>query len=69
MAEDNCKIHYGKNKSKLVEEITKLSSPNKYIKDYTAPKEVLPDLVLIARDIFLECLILFTKNCSCERDY
>ncbi len=32
----------------LIAEITKLSSPNKYIKDNLASKEVMPDLVLIA---------------------
>jgi hypothetical protein len=37
-----------KTKSKLIEEITKLSAPNKYIRDFQAPKEVIPDLVLIA---------------------
>lgn len=37
-----------KTKNKLIEEITKLSTPNKYIRDYKAPKEVIPDLVLIA---------------------
>jgi DNA primase catalytic subunit len=37
-----------KTKHKLIDEITKLSAPNKYIKDYEAPKEVIPDLVLIA---------------------
>jgi len=37
-----------KTKPKLVEEITKLSSPNKYIKDFQAPKEVMPDLILVS---------------------
>ena len=37
-----------KTKPKLIEEITKLSAPNKYIKDFQAPKEVMPDLVLIS---------------------
>jgi hypothetical protein len=37
-----------KTKHKLIDEITKLSTPNKYIRDYEAPKEVIPDLVLIA---------------------
>jgi len=35
-------------KPKLTEEITKLSSQNKYVKDFQAPKEVMPDLVLIS---------------------
>jgi len=37
-----------KTKPKLIEEITKLYSPNKYIKDQEAPKEVMPDLVLVS---------------------
>jgi len=37
-----------KTKPKLIEEITKLTAPNKYIKDFQAPKEVIPDLVLIS---------------------
>ncbi|MCK9596849.1 hypothetical protein M0R19_06690 [Candidatus Pacearchaeota archaeon] len=37
-----------KTKDYLISEVTKLSSPNKYIKDFQAPKEVIPDLVLIA---------------------
>jgi DNA primase catalytic subunit len=37
-----------KTKPKLIEEITKLSNPNKYIKDFSASKEVMPDLVLIS---------------------
>ncbi len=35
-------------KAKLIEEITKLSTPNKYIRDFQAPKEVMPDLILIS---------------------
>ena len=35
-------------KPKLIEEITKLSSSNKYIKDFTASEQVIPDLVLIS---------------------
>ena len=37
-----------KTKPKLIEEITKLSSPNKYIKDFQASKEVMPDLILVS---------------------
>ena len=37
-----------KTRNMLIEKITKLSTPNKYIRDYKAPKEVIPDLVLIA---------------------
>lgn len=35
-------------KKYLISEITKLTTPNKYIRDYEAPKEVIPDLVLVA---------------------
>ncbi len=37
-----------KTKPKLIEEITELFSPNKYIRDNTAPKEVMPDLILVS---------------------
>jgi len=37
-----------KSNSKLVSEITKLTNPNKYIKDFQASKEVIPDLVLVS---------------------
>jgi DNA primase catalytic subunit len=35
-------------KSSLIEKISKLTRPNKYIKDYQAPKEVMPDLILVS---------------------
>ena len=35
-------------KDRLIEEITKLTTPNKYIKDFQAPKEVMPDLILVS---------------------
>jgi hypothetical protein len=35
-------------KNSLIEKISKLSRPNKYIKDYQAPKEVMPDLILVS---------------------
>jgi DNA primase catalytic subunit len=35
-------------KNMLISEISQLSSPNKYIRDYEAPKEVMPDLILVA---------------------
>lgn len=35
-------------KPKLIEKITELSKPNKYVKDYQAPKEVMPDLILVS---------------------
>ena len=34
--------------NQLVEEISRLTRPNKYIKDFQAPKEVIPDLVLVS---------------------
>jgi hypothetical protein len=37
-----------KTKDSLIEKISSLSRPNKYIKDYQVSKEVMPDLVLIA---------------------
>jgi DNA primase catalytic subunit len=37
-----------KTKPKLIEEITKLTTPNKYIRDFQAPKEVMPDLILVS---------------------
>jgi DNA primase catalytic subunit len=37
-----------KTNPKLIEEITKLYSPNKYIRDQEAPKEVMPDLILVS---------------------
>jgi len=35
-------------KDSLIEKISKLSRPNRYIKDYQAPKEVMPDLILVS---------------------
>ena len=32
----------------LIKEITKLTNPNKYIKDFEAPKEVMPDIILVS---------------------
>ena len=37
-----------KTKPKLIEKISELSKPNKYVKDYQAPKEVMPDLILVS---------------------
>lgn len=37
-----------KTRKKLIEEITKLTTPNKYIRDFQAPKEVMPDLILVS---------------------
>ncbi len=35
-------------KEPLIEKITNLTTPNKYVKDFSAPKEVMPDLVLVS---------------------
>ena len=35
-------------KPKLIEKITKLTNPNKYVKDFQAPKEVMPDFILVS---------------------
>ncbi|VVB82329.1 Eukaryotic and archaeal DNA primase, large subunit [uncultured archaeon] len=35
-------------KEKLIEKISELSKPSKYIKDFQAPKEVMPDLILVS---------------------
>jgi len=37
-----------KTKNELITKITKLSTPNKYIKDFQAPKEVMPDIILVS---------------------
>ena len=37
-----------KTKQKLIEEVTKLSSPNKYIRDFSASEQVMPDLILVS---------------------
>lgn len=33
---------------KLIEKVSDLSKPNKYVKDFQAPKEVMPDLILVS---------------------
>lgn len=35
-------------RNKLIERISELERPNKYVRDYKAPKEVMPDLVLVS---------------------
>lgn len=35
-------------KKQLIEKISDLERPNKYVKDFTAPKEVMPDLILVS---------------------
>lgn len=37
-----------KTKAQLIERISDLSRPSKYVKDYQAPKEVMPDLILVS---------------------
>jgi len=37
-----------KTKSQLIEKISDLERPNKYVKDFQAPKEVMPDLILVS---------------------
>lgn len=35
-------------KKELIEKITDMTKPNKYVKDFQAPKEVIPDLILVS---------------------
>ncbi len=35
-------------KEKLIEQISELSKPNRYVRDFQAPKEVMPDLILVS---------------------
>ncbi len=35
-------------KKELIEKITQMTKPNKYVKDFQAPKEVIPDLILVS---------------------
>ncbi len=35
-------------KNKLIERVSSLTKPSKYIKDFQAPKEVMPDLILVS---------------------
>jgi DNA primase catalytic subunit len=35
-------------KENLIEKITDINRPNKYVKDFQAPKEVMPDLILVS---------------------
>lgn len=35
-------------REKLIEKVTDLTRPNKYVRDFQAPKEVMPDLVLVS---------------------
>ncbi len=37
-----------KTKNQLIEKISSLTRPSKYVKDYKAPKEVMPDLILVS---------------------
>jgi len=42
-----------KTKDQLIEKISDLERPNKYVKDFQAPKEVMPDLVLVSPRLFI----------------
>ena len=54
------------NKS-LVQEITKLTTPNKYVRDYQASEEVIPDLVLVSpRHLFRVPYSLHEKTSLCS---
>ncbi len=35
-------------REKLIEEVTNINRPNKYVKDFQAPEEVMPDLILVS---------------------
>lgn len=35
-------------RKELIEKITQMTKPNKYVKDFQAPKEVIPDLILVS---------------------
>lgn len=37
-----------KTKKQLIEKITDLTRPNKYVRDFQAPKEVMPDIILVS---------------------
>ncbi|MEK6875682.1 MAG: LAGLIDADG family homing endonuclease [Nanoarchaeota archaeon] len=37
-----------KTKPRLIKKITELTTPNKYIRDFQAPKEVMPDIILVS---------------------
>ncbi|MBU2052771.1 MAG: hypothetical protein KJ721_00850 [Nanoarchaeota archaeon] len=37
-----------KTKKQLIEKISNLEKPNKYVKDFQAPKEVMPDIILVS---------------------
>jgi len=37
-----------KTKNQLIKRVTELTKPNKYVKDFQAPKEVVPDLILVS---------------------
>jgi len=39
----------------LIDEISNLTKPNKYIKDFSAPKEVMPDLILVSPRHLFRC--------------
>ena len=56
-----------KTKNQLIEKISQLERPNKYIKDYQAPKEVMPDLILVSpRHLFRMPYSLHEKTALCS---
>jgi len=44
-----------KTKPQLIEKISEFTKPNKYIKDFSAPKEVMPDLILVSPRHLFRC--------------
>jgi len=44
-----------KTKPQLINKISDLTKPNKYIKDFSAPKEVMPDLILVSPRHLFRC--------------
>jgi len=51
----------------LVQEITKITTPNKYVRDYKASEEVIPDLVLVSpRHLFRAPYSLHEKTSLCS---
>jgi len=52
-----------KTKAQLIEKISNLERPNKYVKDFQAPKEVMPDLILVSsRHLFRTPYALHEKT-------
>jgi len=52
-----------KTKEQLIEKISNLEQPSKYVRDFQAPKEVMPDLVLVSpRHLFRAPYVLHEKT-------